>query len=519
MTIHVPVRPSADFERFLEELEREIELGESHYENAATSYKAVGEWLDREGSGLRQYRPRIYVQGSFRLGTAIKPIGDCEYDVDAVCELRDMSKSTHSQKSLKEMLGREIRAYAEYRRMAKDPTPRSRCWTLHYAEGTKFHLDVTPCVPNVTDALTLRRLRVRPVWLETAVSITDKHHPNYGLISDDWPRSNPKAYSEWFKERMGSVFLRRREAVARSTRAEVERIPIHRVRTPLQAAIKLLKRHRDMMFNGDIDDAPVSIIINTLSAQAYREEETIGLALSGILQRMEDGIGLVGVQWTILNPTDPGENFADRWNPSTKEPEPKKREAFMDWLAAARRDFVELARSTSRAEIAEVMARAVGNVPVQKILERSPAVSGGVLVNRVRQFGRSMLDRANHRRSPTWPVSTQGSVAISNATFTRSDFPPERIVSEGRVLEKRGSLRFEAETSVPLPYRVYWQIVNTGEQAERANGLRGRFELLEHGVLTKVEDTLYEGTHSIECFIVRNGRLAAHSGPFIVQIE
>ena len=184
---------------------------------------------------------------------------------------------------------------------------------------------------------------------------------------------------------------------------------------------------------------------------------------------MEDGVSLVGGQWTILNPTDPGENFADRWNPSTKEPEPRKREAFTDWLAAARRDFVELARSTSRAEIAEVMARAVGNVPVQKILERSPAMAGGMLVNRVRQFGRSILDRANHRRSPTWPVSTQGWVAISNATFTRSGFRPERIVSEGRVLEKRGSLRLEAETSVPLPYRVYWQIVNTGEQAERAN--------------------------------------------------
>ncbi|MFJ5488751.1 hypothetical protein ACIKTA_14620 [Hansschlegelia beijingensis] len=47
MTIHVPVRPTADFERFLEELEREIELGESHYDNAATSYRR-SPWARRD---------------------------------------------------------------------------------------------------------------------------------------------------------------------------------------------------------------------------------------------------------------------------------------------------------------------------------------------------------------------------------------------------------------------------------------------------------------------------------------
>ncbi|WAJ31220.1 nucleotidyltransferase [Antarcticirhabdus aurantiaca] len=519
MNILAPMQPSPTFERFLDEVEREVEVSESQDAAARKSYKSVGEWLDRPASELRPYLPWVYAQGSFRLGTAIKPIGDGEYDVDAVCELRAMSKADRSQRDLKAMLGREIEAYAVARQMSKEPTERTRCWTLHYADDAKFHLDVTPCVPNLEQRALLRAIGVPSDWTDTAVSITDKGHPNYATVSADWPRSNPRAYADWFTHRMGQVFLRRRAEVAKSTRAQVDEIPVHRVRTPLQSAIKLLKRHRDVMFSGDPEDAPISIVITTLSAHAYRQEETTGRALAGILTRMEEGIGYSNGRWSIPNPTDPGENFADRWNPSESNPAPKKHEAFKDWLEAARRDFLALASSTDRAAMAEVMARAVGNVPIQAILDRHPAVAGHGVLARVRQFGRSVVEHANHRRRPTWPPRPLGQVSISSATFSRAGFRPTPIGSDGPALPKSGSLRFEARTNVSTPYKIYWQIVNTGFDAERANCLRGRFETLENGNLTKVESTLYSGTHSIECFIVKGGYLAARSGPFIVNID
>ena len=40
-------------------------------------------------------------------------------------------------------------------------------------------------------------------------------------------------------------------------------------KTPLQRAVQILKRHRDIMFAGD-EDKPVSIIITTLAAKAYQ---------------------------------------------------------------------------------------------------------------------------------------------------------------------------------------------------------------------------------------------------------
>jgi len=39
----------------------------------------------------------------------------------------------------------------------------------------------------------------------------------------------------------------------------------------------------------------------------------------------------------ILNPTDPAENFADRWRQY-----PKRRDCFFMWLRKARADFSEL---------------------------------------------------------------------------------------------------------------------------------------------------------------------------------
>ena len=122
-------------------------------------------------------------------------------------------------------------------------------------------------------------------FADTAVAITDNEVlPQYLQITLDWLRSNPRGYAEWFKSRMGDVFLRRRESVLEEMRtngitASVEDIPTYRVRTPLQSAIMILKRQRDTMFADDPTEKPISIIISTLSAHAYQGEETMHFQL------------------------------------------------------------------------------------------------------------------------------------------------------------------------------------------------------------------------------------------------
>ncbi len=500
---------------FLDDLEAEFQISPSQFAAAERSYTSVGEWLNRKDSSLARFDPQVYVQGSFRLGTAIKPLGeDDEYDVDAVCELKLLTKKHASQSKLKELLGAELQAYANARNMQKPVEERRCCWTLHYADEAQFHLDVVPAVPNSEQQRRLLESRNLPVQLaETAIAITNIEHPQYLAISDDWPRSNPKGYGVWFKSRMTVVFEKRRKAIALNERAEVEQIPENRVRTPLQSAVKFLKRHRDIMFAGDATDAPISIILTTLSAHAYQGEETTSSAIRRILTDMDKFVLVENGVSVIANPSDPLENFADKWN---KHPE--RRAAFFEWLERARNDFSNAEKAYGRQAVSKSLSSSLGTSLTERALSRrSPKTLAGTLLSWAAD-AKEMVLRASHRRRPTWPQNLVGRVSINLATYSRSGFRPQSIQSDGQPISKNCSLRFEASTNVVEPYKVYWQVVNTGDDAERAKGLRGTFEFIEKGGLTKNETSLYRGTHAIECFIVKNGTLVARSGQFVVKV-
>jgi len=351
----VAQRASKTTEDYLEALAEELAISDARYEQASRSYTSLGEWLHRPESSVRGYAPQVYVQGSFRLGTAIRPLNDAEeYDVDSVCELRSLTTRDLTQAQLKEIVGREIRAYHKAQNMKKPVREGRRCWVLDYADGAQFHMDIVPAVPNAAQQRALLEAYGHSIRLsETAIVITDLKSPVYGVMSGDWQRSNPKGFAQWFRERMGAPFERRRRRLAEAVHASVEDIPDYKVRTPLQSAIMILKRHRDGMFEHHYQVRPISIIITTLAAHAYGGEETIADALYSILEGMDRFIYYSGNRVIISNPSDPLENFADKW------PEhPERQAAFFEWLSQARLDFAQIARLVERQRIVEsVMPR------------------------------------------------------------------------------------------------------------------------------------------------------------------
>lgn len=344
-------------EEFLEDLAEELSVPPSRYEQAERSYNSLGEWLHRDASTVRQYGPKVYVQGSFRLGTTIRPSNDAEeYDIDSVCELQKLSKGALTQEQLKILLGTEIEAYRKSQSMHKPLREGRRCWVLDYADGAQFHMDVVPALPNgqsVRILLEAQGLDAR--WTVTAIAITDNEGPTYTSLTEDWPRSNPKGYGEWFKSRMAAALERRKRILAESTRASVEDIPDYKVRTPLQAAVMILKRHRDHSFENRKEERPISVIITTLAANSYNGEETIGQALVAILTGMDKHILRHNGRYWIPNPTDPLENFADKW-----AEHPERAVAFFEWLGKARAEFAQAARSRDRTLITETVGRGVG---------------------------------------------------------------------------------------------------------------------------------------------------------------
>lgn len=151
----------------LEDLAASLQIPPSRYETAERSYKAVAEWLHRGASRVRYASPEVYIQGSFRLGTAIRPTTDTEeYDVDLVCEL-SLSKNRLTQADLKALLGAELRAYAKAHQM-EEPKEGRRCWTQHYADGAQFHVDTLSALPDATH----QRMRLRSRGFPTELANT-----------------------------------------------------------------------------------------------------------------------------------------------------------------------------------------------------------------------------------------------------------------------------------------------------------------------------------------------------------
>lgn len=202
------IRITKQAETYLEALAKELEIPPSRYEQAEKSYKSLGAWFHRKDSSVRDFDPDVFVQGSFRLGTVIKPQSeDEEYDVDCACSLTYLNKSKLTQANLKELLGEEIKLYRKSKGITKEVHEGRRCWRLEYADGAQFHMDLVPCVPNGQDQrLILEAKNLDARFADTAIAITDNEVlPQYFQITDDWPRSNPRGYAEWFKSRMGDV--------------------------------------------------------------------------------------------------------------------------------------------------------------------------------------------------------------------------------------------------------------------------------------------------------------------------
>lgn len=325
----------------LEDMTELLELPEMAYQKAKERYEDIGEWLGRDGSACEGNEPHIFPQGSFRLGTAIRPLDESEaYDLDLACRLQlGLSKSSHTQQDIKTLVGGEIEKYREARGIKAPKEEKHRCWRLEYADKLSFHMDIVPCIPDdetgqrlMSESMTKagENKLIADSVSKLTVSITDDRHPRYRTLCDDWNVSNPEGYAVWFEDRMNQMQQMYFE------KAQVDEIPIYKRKTPLQRVIQLLKRHRDQMFKDDPDVKPISIIITTLAARAYQGEADIESALRNILARMGDLVNQK--QPRVPNPVNPNEDFADRWSmPENKDMHLEQN--FRNWLRQAKVDF------------------------------------------------------------------------------------------------------------------------------------------------------------------------------------
>ena len=467
----------------------ELDIPQALYEQATLKYEEVGGWRAEDEEGIGRYAPDIYPQGSFRLGTAVRPVDpSCDYDIDLVCHV-DIPKTSISQKDLKEMVGKRLKQHKEF---ASVLSPSRRCWNLNFPK--QFHMDVLPAIPNAER-------------LPDGILLTDTELVN-------WQKSNPKLYSEWFYSAMITQFQQLREQLAKSMSVSIEDVPEWRVKTPLQRAIQLLKRHRDVMFRGDPENRPVSVILTTLAARAYQNESNVLDALNNVAANMPAFISYRNGKWWVENPVEPEENFADKWNENEE-----RREAFLSWLNTVQQDVRTAAQRFSLTESMELLKSRLGKQTVANA-EAKLAKSFGVVIPSIAASASSLptvTADTRHRLLPTWPRNLQYKASIAASVHYKKN--GNRIAEFARrKIGKKRWLKFKVETNTPYPFEVHWQVVNTGPEALAANALRGDFYPSNDGNLIRWESTLYTGVHWVQAFITKNGVCVAKSDPKYVPV-
>ena len=323
----------------------ELDISPQQFELAVHRYMDLGQWLVALGIG----DPDVYPQGSFRLGTVLRPTAVGDFDIDLVF-LRFVAKESITQDELRSQAGQLLRAYISARGAGNgNPTlkERGRCWELIYS-GDRFHMDVLPVIPD-------------PDGDDTAVLLSDR---DMFL----WQHSNPVGYADWFWSSMGEAVDVGRAQLAATLSREVEDVPRWLVRTTLQRVVQLLKLHRDTFFRSNPHDKPASILITTLATHAYGGESDLYEAFRKVARTLPSRVEWRNDTWWVPNPAHEEENFADKWNTS-----PNRKRHFERWIEALIAETDRWTTSHGVDEAVKSLGTAFGVAPVKAGAKRVAA--------------------------------------------------------------------------------------------------------------------------------------------------
>lgn len=341
------------------QLTKKLDITPTMRKDAEGKYQAIATYLQSNGIECN-----IYPQGSFALGTVVRPLDKDAFDLDTICEI-SVDKSNTTARETKESVGKVLLDSERYGDVIEYET----CWTKEYAN--EFNIDIVPAVDEerVKKEYLVAKSILNKDLAEQSIAITKGTESNYR-----WSTSNPKGYREWFGN-INRPFLQydrknKRQVIFAENRAlfdSVEEIPESDERSALQVAIQILKRHRDVYFltlNDDKENRPISAIITTIAAGIAQglpynlsPFELLGkiaetLKIYAKLDTMEQirftqqyaSLNLIrrdNGQWRLLNPVNPDDNLLDSWNTSTG-----RAKAFFKWISEVVKDFETFSSAT-----------------------------------------------------------------------------------------------------------------------------------------------------------------------------
>ncbi|UCS93276.1 nucleotidyltransferase [Echinicola marina] len=301
-------------EELLARIAQELQLNKTRLERMKSAYNAVSELLKNDEDFFEGLEIEIYAQGSTRIETTVKPINNEDFDLDAVLHIYD-PYFNHSPEEIYSALVKALEKDDYYKDIMEKKT---RCVRLNYKGD--FHMDILPaCMPDFFE--------------KEKIKIPEK-------ALKAWSSGNPKGFAKWFlriSNTVGETLLKRHSQVLLS-QVEAEPLPEELYsKTPLQRAVQLIKRYRDIYYEKR-DYRVSSIVITTLAAHFYQGETSIYESIDQIVARIsneyQDAIRF-GYRFKVLNPVNGEEDFTDSWSEQHYQ-------SFFDFISAFQKKWQSL---------------------------------------------------------------------------------------------------------------------------------------------------------------------------------
>jgi len=280
-------------EELLARIAQELQLDKTRLDKMESAYKAVFELLKKDEIFFNNLEIELYSQGSKRIGTTVKPINGDDFDLDTVMHIYDIY-SKFTPEDIYNALVRVIEGDAYYKTIYEK---KDRCIRLNYKSD--FHLDILPACMQIP-------------FNKEKIAIPEK-------LRKSWSSGNPKGFANWFLSIANSVKKSMLKSYSESLmKANVESEPLPEelyLKTPLQTAVQLIKRYRDIYFK-DKKYSVSSIVLTTLMAQFYDGEESVFETINNITGKIQKSYNesvTANKKFKILNPVDENEDFTDTW--------------------------------------------------------------------------------------------------------------------------------------------------------------------------------------------------------------
>jgi hypothetical protein len=350
-----------------------LQITDTQHRQAEMAYSGIARLLESPQSPISDFTPRIFPQGSLKLGTTVRPRAQDEFDLDIVCELTLDPRHLPNPPILIDAVYEFLRQQMDY---SGRVTRKRRCIRVSYPG--QFHLDVLPACPDPNNGGTCLLVPDRTVRA--------------------WKPSNPKGYAAWFESRCEGPIARLMERAEPIPSAEAARY-----KAVLKLTTQLLKRWRDVEYDGRRGVAPISIVLTTLAGLNYSGERSTLEALVNVIRGIDGGIPPVG-RLHVLNPTNSDEDLSEKWNSDRTA-----YEAFVSGMRKLHSEAEHLLQAAPFRELARMMQKMFGEDLTKPVL-----LEYAESVETARDAG--SLSATRHRGMLTTSAAV-GAVPVARHTF------------------------------------------------------------------------------------------------------